>query len=265
MPRPDPPRSDRLESERALIAAVQAGDDAARDELVARFMPAIGTIAHRYRNARGLKRSELMQQGVVGLLRAVVRYDPTIGSPFWAYASCWVRREMQQLVSELALPVALSDRGFRHVARVSRARRELACTQRAEPSTGQLAAATGLTRGQVEQAIAANRPARSLQEPLTTDADDTSTWQDTLADPDAEAAYQQVLDRIRHEALPYLTAVLTERERCVITARYGFGCPRQTLREIGAEVGVSAERIRQIEEEALNRMRIRAAGTCGAR
>jgi RNA polymerase sigma factor (sigma-70 family) len=87
----------------------------ARGALIEAFTPLIGHVARGYGGASGVGRAELMQQGVVGLLRALERYDPDLGTPFWAYASWWVRQAMQQLVSE-SRPVVVPDRAARQLA-----------------------------------------------------------------------------------------------------------------------------------------------------
>src|SRR4030081_2131064 len=110
--------------ERDLVAAAEAGDTAACAQLVEAFMPAIAGVARLYRNVAGVERDELLQEGVVGLLRAVKRYDPHLGTPFWSYASWWVRQAMQQLVAEMTRPVVLSDRALRQLARLNEVRRE---------------------------------------------------------------------------------------------------------------------------------------------
>src|SRR6201995_1476953 len=107
--------------ERDLLARPEAGDRAATEELVIAFMPAIDGVASLYRSFRCLERRELRQEGVVGLLRAVRRYDQRYETPFWAYASWWVRQAMQQLVAELTGPVVLSDRAARNLVEMKRA------------------------------------------------------------------------------------------------------------------------------------------------
>src|SRR4051794_23540607 len=103
--------------ERELVLAAEEGDPGARDRLIQAFWPLIGSVARIYRSSAAVDRTELMQEGVVGLLRALERFDPSRGTPFWAYASWWVRQAMQQLVSELTRPVVLSDRALRQLAR----------------------------------------------------------------------------------------------------------------------------------------------------
>ena len=118
------------------VLAAQVAPGPARDRLVQRYMPLIGSIARTYAGTRNVDRGELMQEGVVGLLRALRRYDPEIGTSFWAYASWWVRQAMQQLVSEMARPIVLSDRALRQLARVEvrRARLHAAERPRADPA-----------------------------------------------------------------------------------------------------------------------------------
>ena len=106
-------------SERELVLAAKECRGEARDALLEAFTPLIGTVARGYRGASEVGRGELMQQGMVGMLRALQRYDPELETPFWAYASWWVRQAMQQLVSELGRPVVVPDRRApdRHRAR----------------------------------------------------------------------------------------------------------------------------------------------------
>ena len=141
------------------MLAAEEGDAGARDRLVEAFMPSIASVARIYRGSPAVDRVELMQEGVVGLLRALQRYDPTRGTPFWAYASWWVRQAMQQLVAELTRPVVLSDRALRQLARVKDARRDHLQAHGREPSSAELAETTGLTREQVENLVAAERRA----------------------------------------------------------------------------------------------------------
>jgi RNA polymerase sigma factor (sigma-70 family) len=110
-------------AERRLVAAAQAGDGRAREELVEAFLPMIAGVARVYRGSETITRVELLQEGVVGLLRALERYDPGQGVPFWGYASWWVRQAMQQLIAELTRPIVLSDRSLRQLSALKRAHR----------------------------------------------------------------------------------------------------------------------------------------------
>jgi RNA polymerase primary sigma factor len=241
--------------ERELVVAAKAGDDAARDELIAAFQPLIASVARIYRGSAAVDRRELMQDGVVGLLRALQRYDLSLDTPFWAYASWWVRQAMQQLVSELTRPVVLSDRAVRQLARLKDAHRVHLQAHGKEPTCGELAAETGLARSQVENLIVAERHPRALEEPVGGEEGVMGTFGDLLADPGAEEAYEHVPHRLAVQALPGLLGSLTERERMILLGRFGLGGPEQTLRELASGLGVSAERVRQIEQRALGKLR----------
>jgi RNA polymerase sigma factor (sigma-70 family) len=245
------------ERERALIAATEAGDRTACLQLVDAFLPAIASVARRFDVGGRVQRGELMQEGVAGLLFAARRYDPRTKTPFWAYASFWVRKAMQELVAEMTRPVALSDHAVRGLARVRAARREHLEAHRGEPTRAELAAATGFTRAQLDSLLAVERSPRGLDEPLRADDGEwLTTVGDTIADPEAEHEYQHVLDDME---VRDLADRLDERERTVLWTHYGLRGAPQTLSEIGAGLGLTAERVRQIEAGALEKLRDAAA------
>jgi RNA polymerase sigma factor (sigma-70 family) len=148
------------------VIEARDGRAGARARLIGNFTPLIGSVARTYTHVPGVDRSELMQEGVVGLLRALERFDPGLGTPFWAYASWWVRQAMQQLVSELSRPVVLSDRALRQLARVRDARRRFVRVQSREPSMPELATDSELTMLQLQRLLVAERQPRGLEEPI---------------------------------------------------------------------------------------------------
>jgi RNA polymerase sigma factor (sigma-70 family) len=248
------------EAERELVAATDAGDRAASGRLVESFLPAIGSVARRFDGAGGVQRAELMQEGVAALLFAAKRYDPRMKTPFWGYASFWVRKAMQELVAEMSRPVALSDHAVRGLAQLGAARRDHLAAHGAEPTAADLAAATGLARSQVDSLLAVDRTPRGFEERLVANADDGATLGETIADPAAEREYEHVLDEIEVRDLALL---LDERERAVLAGHYGLGQLPQTLGKIGAGLGLTAERVRQIEADALAKLRTAAADPPG--
>ena len=182
-----------------------------------------------YRNSSRIGRDELMQEGVVGLLRALERYDPERGVPFWGYAAWWVRQAMQQVVSELSGPVVLSDRALRQLARIKAAQRRFAQTCRRDPATAELSAVVGLPQAQVESLLRTDRAARGLDEPTSADAGDGMTIGELVVDPPAQEAFDRTCERVTAAELPRLLLHLTARERNVICCRYGLGRRERTL------------------------------------
>jgi RNA polymerase primary sigma factor len=239
------------DEEQSLVRAAKDGDASARARLVEAYMPLISGLAVTYRSGGQVHRLELLQEGVVGLLRALENFDPDRGTPFWGYARWWARQAMQQLVSELGRPVVLSDRAVRYLARLKTAHREAIQSTGREPSRAALAERTGLTPDQVDDLLAAERAPRSLEQPLPGRDGDIGTFGELLVDPLAEAEYERVLASIEVDELHSLLAGLSERERAVLRARYG---EEQTLREVGERLGVSGERVRQIEQRALAKL-----------
>src|SRR4051794_9385962 len=238
--------------ERELVLAAQAGDTTARARLVEAFTPLIASVARVYRESPRVDRVELLQEGVVGLLRALERYEIERGVPFWAYAAFWVRQAMQQVVAELTRPMVLSDRGLRQLARLKDAHREALRETGREPVRDDLVARSGLTGDQVDGLLLVELPPRSTDEPVEEGA--VGTFGDLLVDPLAEGEYERVLDAIEIEQLLALLSALSDREREILRARYGLDGDEQSLRQIGARLGLSAERVRQLEDRALGKL-----------
>jgi RNA polymerase sigma factor (sigma-70 family) len=237
------------------VLAARAHRQGARAEVVESFMPLIGSVARIYSRVPAVDRRELMQEGVVGVLRALDRFDPELGTPFWAYAAWWVRQAMQQLVSELSRPVVLSDRALRQLVKIRGARRMFARVNGREPSLRELAEASELTVEQLQKLTVADRQSRSFEQPAHEQSEGGVTFGDLVRDPGAEEAYDDIAARAEVCELPRLLDHASARERAVIEARFGLGGPERTLRELGQRIGVSAERVRQIEEAGLEKMR----------
>jgi RNA polymerase primary sigma factor len=235
--------------EQDLVIRAEAGDADASRKLVASFLPAIAALAKRFPTRAGVELQELMQEGVAGLLFAARRYNPALRTPFWAYASFWVRKAMQELVADLTRPVALSDRAVRAIAELRKARSEYLRSHGTEPTREELSHATGLTRAQIESLEATEQVPRALDAPSGDGA------ADMIVDPVAEQAFDKVLDQMEIREVSAFADGLDERERAVLRAHYGLGEPAQTLTEIGGTLGLTAERARQIEVGALEKLR----------
>jgi RNA polymerase sigma factor (sigma-70 family) len=241
-------------AERRLVVEAQRGDAGARERLVDAFLPSIGHVARQYRGCRAVDRRELMQDGVVGVLRALDRFDLELGTPFWAYASWWVRQAMQQLVAELSHPIVLSDRALRRLASIRTAEREYAQRHGHAPSVAELADEVGVTRREIERLIAAERPSRGFDEPIG-DGTGGMVLGELLADPHADDPYDLAWRKTLAADLPEMLEELDERDRRILRDRFGLGTADRTLAQVGASLGISAERVRQLEQAALERLR----------
>jgi RNA polymerase sigma factor (sigma-70 family) len=249
--------------ERRLVEAAQAGDRRAREQLIEAFLPLIAGVARVYRGSPTITRLELMQEGVVGLLRALERYDPMLGVPLWGYAAWWVRQAMQQLVAELTRPMVLSDRALRQLSQLRRAHGEYVAEHGREPNTQELADSTGLTTEQTAEMLALERVPQSLEEPVGGEGGEVGAFGELLVDPLAADAYEQLLDHSEIEQIRALLGSLNDRERMILRARYGLDGPEQSLRDLGEQIGLSGERVRQFEQRELGKLR--AAASRGAR
>jgi RNA polymerase sigma factor (sigma-70 family) len=240
-----------------LVREAIAGDRHARAQLIEAFLPLIGSVARNYRSSRQVTHMELMQEGVVGLLRALERYDPTLQVPFWAYASWWVRQAMQQLVAELTRPVVMSDRALRQLSRLKDAHATLQ-SEGHSATLSQLSERTGMEADQLANLIAADRPPKALQEPITGEEGEIGAFGELIADPLAEDEYERVLTSIAAGQVRDLLSGLSDRERAILSSRFGLDGESESLRTVAARLGVSAERVRKLENRALGKLRAAA-------
>lgn len=241
-----------------LVQEAIAGDRHARAQLVEAFLPLIGSVARNYRSSPQITRTELVQEGVVGLLRALERYDPSLRVPFWGYASWWVRQAMQQLTAELTRPMVMSDRALRQLSQIKDAYATLQA-DRGEVTLAELGQRTGIEPAQLANLIAADRPPKALEEPIQGEEGQVGVFGELIADPLAEDEYEHIVTAILVDQLRDLLSGLSDREREILRARYGLDGPEESLREVARRLGVSAERVRQIESRALGKLR--AAGS----
>jgi RNA polymerase sigma factor (sigma-70 family) len=253
---------DEAESSRAvsgdeadeLACRAQRGDDTAREELIRRLLPLVHSTARRYRT-EGLEQADLLQEGIVGLLRALQRFDPTRGVPFAAFATWWIRQSLQEARSDFMRPMRLPPKALRHLSQLKSEHQRIYQGERRSANIGELADRTNIELEQAEALLNADARPRSLDEPIDNAEGELGTMGDLLEDPLSAAAYEDVVDAVAGDQLRALLSRLTEREREVVQARFGFDAPAEKLSEVGERLGVSAERVRQIEERALAKLR----------
>jgi RNA polymerase primary sigma factor len=237
-----------------LVRRAQSGDLQAREELINRMLPLVNSIARAYRTAR-LEHADLVQEGCVGVLRALRRFDPDRGVPFPTYAALWVRQALQELRSDFIRPLRLPPKALGQLAQLKSEHYRIHAEEHRDASVAELAAATAIDRDQVEALLRADAATRSLDESVAGLEGELGTLGELLQDPLSAEQYEEVLDGIAGGQLRALLGHLSEREREIVDARFGFERPAEKLTAIGSRLGISAERVRQIEERALTKLR----------
>jgi RNA polymerase sigma factor (sigma-70 family) len=188
-------------------------------------------------------------------LRALQRYDPARGVPFAAFATWWIRQSLQEARSDFMRPMRLPPKALRQLSQLKSEHQRIYQGERRSAKISELANRTNIELEQAEALLTADARPRSLDEPIEHTEGELGTMGDLLEDPLSAAAYEDVVDAVAGEQLRTLLSRLTEREREVVQARFGFDARAEKLTEVGERLGVSAERVRQIEERALAKLR----------
>jgi RNA polymerase primary sigma factor len=232
-----------------LAKHIEQGDMAAREKMIESNLRLVLALARSFRG-RGVPFADLVQEGTVGLVRAVERFDYRRGHKFSTYAVWWIRRSLLDAVTDsrlIRVPVKANQR----LAAIGRARDELART--GPPSNAAIAARTDLPEATVRSLWGAPRVTASLDDSV---GSETTTLGDLIADRDGVDPAERAIARERTGQLSEMLDRLPERHRLVLVRRYGLGGRRvRSHAEIGSSMGVGEERSRQIEREALQRLR----------
>jgi RNA polymerase primary sigma factor len=248
----------------AGIRKARRSADVARGEFVRRNLRLVMSIARRYR-VRGMPLLDLVQEGNLGLLKAMDRFDPARGFRFSTYAVWWIRHHINRAMADKSRLVRVPVHRLDRHNQIEKARRRLIGELGRDPSGAELAKATGLSAEQLEE-IAEQRFERvvSLDAPRSGDEDDDRAAHDWFRDPHADDA--SPIERLSRDVdlrrLRSALGGLKPIEAAVLSKRFGMGeREERTLADIGEEHGLSRERIRQIEQQALQRLRKAMAET----
>ena len=235
----------------SLAKRIERGDLAAKERMIESNLRLVFAIARSYRG-RGMPFADLVQEGSVGLVRAVERFDHRRGLRFATYAAWWIRRSVLDAVATAPV-IRIPAKANQQLAAVRRAEAELERLGVRRASNAAIAARTGLSPHTVRSLRSAARITVSLDEPVS---EDTTPLGDLVADERAEDPSESAIAcEDRHEVSAMLR-LLPPRHREVLARRYGLNHRAQSHQEIGESLGVGEERSRQIEHEALRRLRV---------
>lgn len=231
-----------------------SGCDASRKRMIESNLRLVVKIARRYIN-RGLSLLDLIEEGNLGLIRAVEKFDPERGFRFSTYATWWIRQTIERAIMNQTRTIRLPIHVVKELNVYLRAARELAQTLDHEPSAEEIADLLDRPLEDVKRMLGLNEcVVTSVEDPLGSDSDKTVL--DTLADDQNTDPAQMLQDQNLRENIDQWLHDLTEKQREVVVRRFGLrGHEMATLEEVGNEIGLTRERVRQIQVEALKRLR----------
>ena len=242
-----------VEQEIELAAKIKKGDKAARSLMIRSNLRLVVKIAHDYANL-GLPLLDLISEGNIGLMKAVERFDPAKGGKLSTYAAWWIKQSIKRALANqsktIRLPVHLVDK----ISKMRRVALQMSEELGREPTDDELADEVGLSSGKISQLKTVSIRPASLDAPISDD--DSTEFGEIVGDLEALTPFERLRDKNLHDEVGDLLEVLDEREKKIIFSRFGLdGGKAKTLEEVGKKFGVTRERIRQLQNIALMKLR----------
>jgi RNA polymerase primary sigma factor len=231
----------------ALAKRIERGDKAAKERMINSNLRLVVSIAKRYQG-HGIPFGDLIQEGAIGLNRAVEKFDWRKGFKFSTYATWWIRQACQRAISNQSRTIRVPAHVHERRLKLGRLSREFEVEHGREPTTEELAETSGYELVHVEEALGAVEASVSLNQAVGTDGD--AELGDLFADRDATDPVEEAGDSLRRRAVREAVQTLPELERRILELRFGFAGEQQSLEAIETELGISRERVRKLEQRA---------------